>query len=47
MGRDEKMFPNPEQFEPERWMRDAKEKSDINSFASQPFGYGARSCVGK
>ncbi len=37
-------FPEPHKFMPERWSRDNKEPP--NAFASLPFGFGARMCVG-
>ena len=41
-GRDEKLFPNPMKFNPERWKRD-----ETHAFAIQPFGFGPRGCYGK
>ena len=45
MGHMSELFPNPEQFSPERWSREHKEH--IHAFASLPFGTGPRMCVGK
>ena len=42
VGRDERLFPDPLKFDPERWKRD-----ETNAFAIQPFGYGPRGCYGK
>ncbi|KAJ3360864.1 hypothetical protein GGF31_002611 [Allomyces arbusculus] len=42
MSHDPKYFADPESFNPDRW--DAK---DIHPFASLPFGFGARMCVGR
>ena len=45
MGRLLYLFPEPEDFKPERW-----EKSSIDlphQFASLPFGFGPRMCVGR
>ena len=47
MGRDETLYPNANSFVPERWLRENKKENDIHPFASLPFGYGARSCLGK
>eukprot|EP00794_Sanderia_malayensis_P016875 gene16875-18580_t len=44
---DEKHFDKPEAFRPERWLRDGKEEQKIHPFASLPFGYGVRGCLGK
>ena len=40
-GRDEKLFPNPFKFDPERW-----KKGNKYAFAIQPFGFGQRMCFG-
>lgn len=39
------LFPEPEKFIPERWSRDNKDPPNV--FASLPFGFGARMCVGE
>jgi len=36
----------PNEFAPERWMGDARFDGDKRT-AYQPFGFGARSCIGK
>ena len=46
MGRDESIYPNANSFLPERWLRENKE-DEIHPFSSQPFGFGARACIGK
>ncbi|CAH1779130.1 unnamed protein product [Owenia fusiformis] len=44
--RDEKVFKNADQFIPERWYR-KEGRADHHAFASVPFSYGVRSCVGR
>ena len=41
----EKYFEDAKCFKPERWLRE--NSKSIHSFASLPFGYGPRSCVGR
>lgn len=43
-GFDPNFFPNPDQFDPHRWSKKAKE---IHPFAAIPFGFGPRSCYGR
>ncbi|XP_058248817.1 sterol 26-hydroxylase, mitochondrial-like [Hemibagrus wyckioides] len=45
IGRDEKIFPEPRVFKPERWLRDRMERP--SPFGSIPFGFGVRGCLGK
>lgn len=45
MCRDPQYFSNPDQFIPERWLRN--EVRDFSPFTSLPFGFGTRSCVGR
>lgn len=43
-------FPQPEQFIPERWTKATQGcpvNSKIHHFASLPFGYGRRTCLGR
>ncbi|EDO48366.1 predicted protein, partial [Nematostella vectensis] len=49
MGRDEALFPHPNSFRPERWLRGEAPLEDRvkNTFASIPFGFGRRMCVGR
>lgn len=46
-GRDERHFSEPNQFRPERWLRDRDRSGQVNSWACLPFGLGARSCIGR
>lgn len=43
---DEKDFPEPYRFQPERWLR-TTERFKHNPFSSIPFGVGVRACVGR
>ncbi|ELU02696.1 hypothetical protein CAPTEDRAFT_199669 [Capitella teleta] len=45
-GRDPELFSNPDEFIPERWLRGSR-SLDHHPFASLPFGFGARSCIGQ
>ena len=49
MGRDEKNFAQAAEFQPSRWRRNSEKKLEgvFNSFASLPFSFGKRSCIGK
>ncbi|NXX15227.1 CP27B protein, partial [Podargus strigoides] len=42
-SRDSRLFPAPDAFVPERWLR----RGGPHPFASLPFGAGKRSCVGR
>ena len=44
MGRMEEHFEDPEEYNPHRWLSDEK---GVSKFASLPFGFGARMCIGK
>ncbi|XP_037379953.1 sterol 26-hydroxylase, mitochondrial [Talpa occidentalis] len=49
VSRDSSVFPEPDSFQPHRWLR--KSESDTvkvkHPFGSVPFGYGVRACVGR
>ncbi len=42
--RDEKYWPNPNQFDPDRFTQE--NKANRNSYAYMPFGIGPRNCIG-
>jgi cytochrome P450 len=45
IGRDPAYFPDPEQFNPQRWLtKEGKIKEELKSF---PFGFGRRVCPGQ
>jgi cytochrome P450 len=44
--RNEKYFPEPLQYRPERWLR-GNEESNNHPFVLMPFGFGPRMCIGK
>ena len=46
IGRDPKLYPNPESFDPYRW-EGKKEQDGLAAFGSLPFGAGVRMCYGR
>lgn len=44
---DERVFPSPHSFLPQRWLRGSDEKSRLHPFGSVPFGFGTRACLGR
>ncbi|OQR70919.1 cytochrome P450-like [Tropilaelaps mercedesae] len=46
-GRDPNSFSEPDAFRPDRWLRENRPESNVNSWACLPFGLGARSCIGR
>ncbi|XP_039437333.1 cytochrome P450 302a1, mitochondrial [Culex pipiens pallens] len=44
-SRQAKYFSNPDQFVPERWMRDSREQ--VNPYLVLPFGHGMRACIAR
>lgn len=49
VSRDPSVFPEPDSFQPHRWLRKSEaDKAEIqHPFGSVPFGYGVRSCLGR
>ncbi|XP_055907181.1 cytochrome P450 CYP12A2-like [Eupeodes corollae] len=45
--REENYFPKPNEYIPERWMRDGPLENVITPFSYLPFGFGPRMCVGR
>ncbi|XP_069133007.1 probable cytochrome P450 CYP44 [Argopecten irradians] len=46
-SRDDKEFPDPFAFKPERWIRDNDMPKTSHPFALVPFGFGPRACIGR
>ena len=47
IARDENVFSDPNAFKPERWLRESGENTVSSTFASVPFGFGPRQCIGR
>jgi cytochrome P450 len=47
VGNMEKYVTNASEFKPERWIKSPDNHERMHPFASLPFGYGARMCVGR
>ncbi len=48
LHRDERFFPEPDKFDPERWMPQNREAAKLRPrFAFYPFGGGSRQCIGE
>ncbi|XP_030831852.1 cytochrome P450 27C1 [Strongylocentrotus purpuratus] len=50
MGRDPEIYPDPDTFLPERWLKGSEAISSeekASSFSSLPFGFGPRMCIGR
>jgi cholestanetriol 26-monooxygenase len=47
ISRNPEIFPDPESFKPERWLRKDGKEAEAHPFGSMPFGFGARSCIGR
>ena len=48
MNEDSAIFENPEEFRPERWLRDStnRKKGGNQQIAAGIFGFGPRMCLG-
>jgi cytochrome P450 len=42
-----KYFVDGNTFNPKRWIKGNKENENLNPYASLPFGFGARMCIGR
>ena len=50
MSVDERFYPKPHEFIPERWLRDTDDEISSgrnHPFGMKPFGFGQRSCLGQ
>lgn len=46
LQRDEKYYPEPEKFDPERFSNENKSQKTFNEMPYLPFGDGPRNCIG-
>ncbi|MED6262410.1 hypothetical protein ATANTOWER_019068 [Ataeniobius toweri] len=44
---EESIFPDPQTFLPQRWLRGGDDKIKQHPFGSIPFGFGIRACLGR
>jgi cytochrome P450 len=42
----QKYFPNPDNFDPHRWLHSAPDEKDL-AFIFTPFSVGSRNCLGQ
>ena len=47
LSKSEKYFKNANVFNPKRWLRENQKLDPIDMFASLPFGFGVRMCIGR
>lgn len=49
VSRDPSIFPEPESFQPHRWLKKSQPETlgVQHPFGSVPFGYGVRACLGR
>ena len=40
-------FDNPEDYQPERWIRGEENETSVHPYLLTPFGHGPRMCAGK
>ncbi|XP_048758643.2 cytochrome P450 10-like [Ostrea edulis] len=47
MFRDSKLFPEPETFKPERWLKENQMNQESKALSNLVWGHGARMCIGR
>ncbi|XP_019731054.1 cytochrome P450 [Hippocampus comes] len=47
VSHDDSVFPEPNRFLPQRWLRQENTKQQQHPFGSVPFGFGIRACLGR